>query len=67
MLRAAAVEVHRRLAASGFDEAVLWVAADNARTIAIYAHLGWHPDDGLQTEELHGVTFDEIRLRRPLP
>lgn len=32
------------LAEEGFEEAVLWVYADNAEARAFYERMGWHPD-----------------------
>lgn len=60
-------EVHRRLAADGHQGAQLWVAAANQDSIGFYEHLGWSRDGATQREELHGTTFDEVRMVRDLP
>ncbi|HVQ93507.1 MAG TPA: GNAT family N-acetyltransferase [Mycobacteriales bacterium] len=55
------------LAERGFDRAVLWVAAGNQRARAVYEHYGWQPDGSARTEEVFGVTVDEVRYHRPVP
>lgn len=59
--------VHELLAADGHLGALLWVAADNRRAIAFYEHHGWSRDGATAREEVHGVTFDEVRMVRRLP
>jgi len=58
--------VHDLLAADGHSYAVLWVAADNTRSIQFYEHHGWHRDGEAQREEVAGATFDEVRMVRDL-
>lgn len=59
-------EVHRRLADDGHVRALLWVAAENQRSIAFYEHRGWALDGSTQREEVAGATFDEARMVREL-
>lgn len=60
-------EVHHRLDEDGHARAQLWVAAENARTIAIYEHHGWRRDGTRDRGEVHGVEIDEVRMVRDLP
>lgn len=55
-------ELRRR----GFAEAILWVAAGNARAIRFYEREGWHPDGGEKTDEFDGAVVRELRYRRTL-
>ena len=50
----------------GFTEAILWVAAGNARAIRFYEREGWHADGGEKTDEFDGAVVRELRYRRPL-
>jgi ribosomal protein S18 acetylase RimI-like enzyme len=66
--------VGRRLMADGraqlerrFRHAVLWVLVGNDRAQRFYDIDGWLPDDSRRTDEIWGVSVDEIRYRRPLP
>lgn len=59
-------EVHRRLADDGHERALLWVAAGNDRTIAWYESHGWRLDGTTQSEEVHGITAEELRMVRTL-
>lgn len=58
--------VHEILAADGHSGAVLWVAADNERSIEFYEHHGWTRDGETQREEVAGAIFDEVRMVRVL-
>lgn len=58
--------VHELLAADGHAGALLWVAADNARSIGFYERHGWTMDGETKREEVAGATFDEIRMVREL-
>lgn len=58
--------VHQLLAADGHSGAMLWVAADNDRSIGFYEHHGWRVDGETQLEEVAGATFDEVRMVREL-
>jgi ribosomal protein S18 acetylase RimI-like enzyme len=58
--------VHELLAADGHSAALLWVAADNDRSIGFYEHHGWTKDGETQREEVAGATFDEVRMVRDL-
>lgn len=61
------LEAHRRLEAAGHGGAMLWVAADNERSIGFYRHLGWELDGATKQEEVSGITFDVARMVRRLP
>ena len=52
------------LSAAGYDEAVLWVLADNVRTRRFYEAAGWAADGAEQ--ELEGLGLPEVRYRRRL-
>jgi len=56
-----------RMAAQGFPDAVLWVLVGNERAERFYRHDGWILDGQRRNEQVHGITVDEIRYRRPLP
>lgn len=58
--------VHELLAADGHSGALLWVAAENHRSIGFYEHHGWTEDGEAQREEVAGATFDEVRMVRIL-
>lgn len=58
--------VHELLAADGHAGALLWVAADNARSIEFYQGHGWAMDGESKREEVAGATFDEVRMGRTL-
>ena len=58
--------VHELLAADGHSGAMLWVAADNDRSIAFYEHHGWARDGETQREEVAGADIDEVRMVRKL-
>ena len=48
-------------------DAVLWVLIGNERAKRFYRLDGWIPDGQRRDEEVHGITVDELRYRRPLP
>jgi ribosomal protein S18 acetylase RimI-like enzyme len=58
--------VHELLAANGHTGALLWVAAENGRSIEFYENHRWTKDGGTQREDVAGVHFDEIRMVRDL-
>lgn len=60
-------DARNRLATDGFAEAVLWVLVGNHRAEHFYRLDGWRPDGQRRTDEVHGITVDELRYRRPLP
>jgi ribosomal protein S18 acetylase RimI-like enzyme len=64
--RALMVEVVNRLAADGFEEAVLSVLEDNPRTRGFYELADWHADGGSKDEEWLGTLVREVRYRRSL-
>jgi ribosomal protein S18 acetylase RimI-like enzyme len=47
-----------------YEEATLWVFADNAAAQGFYERLGWRSDGGRRVEPAYGLP--EIRLRRSL-
>ena len=55
-------ELRRR----GFTQAILWVAAGNARAIRFYEREGWRADGGEKTDEFDGAVVRELRYRRTL-
>ena len=56
-----------QLHAAGFDEALLWVHADNRRARHFYEALGWRPDGAERDEEAFGQVVKELRHRIALP
>ena len=48
------------------DEAVLWVVPENQRARGLYGSEGWVADGGSSTEEILGVTVNDIRYRKSL-
>jgi ribosomal protein S18 acetylase RimI-like enzyme len=59
-------EVERRLAAAGFEVAVLWVVPANARARRFYERAGWSVDGAERSAEVLGVTVPEVRYRKSL-
>ena len=59
-------EARRHLIDRGFDEAVLWVLAGNARAERFYKIDGWLFDGARKSEEVHGIRVDEVRYTRYL-
>jgi ribosomal protein S18 acetylase RimI-like enzyme len=60
-------DARERLFDLGFHEAVLWVLVGNERAERFYHKDRWSPDGQRRLAEVHGITVDEIRYRRPLP
>lgn len=56
----------RQLSGRGFTEAMLWVLVGNRQAEAFYRADGWAPDGARRTDEVWGVTLDELRYRRAL-
>lgn len=56
----------RDLVDHGYDEAVLWVLADNRRARAFYEMAGWHADGGTKHEPIGGREISEVRYRLAL-
>lgn len=54
------------LIAHGYDEAVLWVLADNRRARAFYEMSGWHADGGTKHDAIGGRGVEELRYRLTL-
>jgi len=59
-------EARRRLAAAGFEVAVLWVLRGNARGIAFYEREGWRSDGATRVEQPYGIVSNVRRFRRAL-
>lgn len=57
---------HDALSGFGFATAVLWVVPDNQRARRFYEHHGWRADGAERTDEVFGVTVEEVRYRRDL-
>lgn len=55
-----------RLAALGFQNALLWVLAGNARAERFYQIDGWTPDGNRRTDTVWGITVNEARYLRDL-
>ena len=47
-----------------YDEATLWVLADNPRARRFYERAGWAPDGAAKSEERWGVRAGEVRYRK---
>lgn len=60
VLMAAAVDA---LAARGYEDAILWVLADNPRARAFYEREGWALDGAEKTDEFLGTAVRELRYR----
>jgi GNAT superfamily N-acetyltransferase len=56
-------EARARLSRQGFTDALLWVLVGNVRAERFYRTDGWQPDGGRRTEEVWGVSVDEISYR----
>jgi ribosomal protein S18 acetylase RimI-like enzyme len=54
------------LFAAGFDEALLWVHADNGHARRFYEAAGWRADGAERDEEAFGRVVKELRHRTPL-
>ncbi|MBV9093965.1 MAG: hypothetical protein JO132_08830 [Streptosporangiaceae bacterium] len=61
---AAALE---RLAAAGFEQAILWVLDSNVRARRFYEAGGWSTDGAVKDDDSRGFRMTEVRYRRPLP
>jgi ribosomal protein S18 acetylase RimI-like enzyme len=64
--RALIQEARVRLARDGFQEAGLWVLAGNARAERFYRSDGWTADGSRRSDEVWGLTVDELRYTRSL-
>jgi ribosomal protein S18 acetylase RimI-like enzyme len=56
----------RDLVAHGYNEAVLWVLADNQRARVFYELAGWHADGGTKHDSVGGREVAEVRYRMAL-
>ena len=54
------------LIAHGYDDAVLWVLADNQRARTFYEMSGWHADGGIKHDTIGGREIEEVRYRLTL-
>jgi len=50
--------------AKRYDQATLWVLADNPRARGFYERAGWAPDGARKAEERLGVRAAEVRYRK---
>jgi ribosomal protein S18 acetylase RimI-like enzyme len=48
---------------ASWSHATLWVLEDNPRARRFYEREGWQPDGAAKTDELLGVTVQEVRYR----
>ncbi|HVA30695.1 MAG TPA: GNAT family N-acetyltransferase [Gaiellaceae bacterium] len=48
---------------SGYQDAILWVLADNPRARRFYEREGWHDDGGRKRGEFLGLAVEEARFR----
>lgn len=55
--------VERDLAGHGYDQAVLWVLADNARARYFYESAGWQLDGASKVDTIGGIEVSEVRYR----
>jgi GNAT superfamily N-acetyltransferase len=55
-----------RLAAEGFDEAILWVLQGNERARTFYEGEGWRPDGASRVENPYDIVSTVDRFRRRL-
>jgi GNAT superfamily N-acetyltransferase len=63
-LMAAAVE---RLAAAGFEQAILWVLDSNGRARRFYEAGGWFADGAVKDDDSRGFQMTEVRYTFPFP
>lgn len=59
-------EARRRLAAQGYEDALLWVLRGNDRARGFYEREGWRPDGTSRVEEPYGIVSTVDRFRRAL-
>lgn len=59
-------ESRRHLSASGFSSALLWLLEGNARADRFYRADAWLPDGTRRSEQMWGITVNELRYRRSL-
>ena len=65
--RALMQQARARLAQQRHEQACLWVLAGNKRAERFYSIDGWAPDGLRRTDELGGLTVEEVRLTTLLP
>jgi GNAT superfamily N-acetyltransferase len=61
--RALMTRALERMRGEGFEEAILWVLEDNARTRRFYELAGWHDDGEVKEEQWLGSVVREVRYR----
>jgi len=61
------VEARQHLGRRGCTESILWVLVGNDRAQRFYRIDGWRADGRRRTDEVWGVSVDELSFRRPLP
>ena len=49
-----------------YEEAILWVFADNTHARRFYEQAGWSTDGAIKVEEIGGVQPTQVRYRRTL-
>jgi ribosomal protein S18 acetylase RimI-like enzyme len=54
------------LNAHGYDDAVLWVLAENQRARTFYEMAGWHADGAIKHDSIGGREISEVRYRLAL-
>jgi ribosomal protein S18 acetylase RimI-like enzyme len=59
-------QARAHLVEAGFSEAVLWVLVGNERAERFYRLDGWRSEGERRTDEVHGITVEELRYRRSL-
>ena len=59
-------EARRHLSASGFSSAMLWLLEGNTRADRFYRADAWLPDGTRRSEQMWGITVNELRYRRAL-
>jgi GNAT superfamily N-acetyltransferase len=64
--RALIAAARLRLSETGFQNAVLWLLAGNARADRFYRMDDWIPDGLRRSDSMWGVAVDEVRYRRSL-
>jgi ribosomal protein S18 acetylase RimI-like enzyme len=56
----------RTMIEQSFQQAILWVFADNLRARRFYEQAGWSADGTFKVEEIGGVQPTQVRYRRTL-
>ena len=56
----------RTMTGQSYQQAVLWVFADNTPARRFYEQAGWSADGAFKVEEIGGAQPTQVRYRRPL-